>query len=63
VLGAADASFRAVGTPLAGLRHLADAHERCPRELQRAIGEHAVAAAYQQSTELSTDDVLAFGEE
>jgi non-specific serine/threonine protein kinase len=63
LLGAADASFRAVGTMLAGLRHVADPHERRLRELRSALGEDAVAAAYQQGSELNTDDVLAFGTE
>jgi ATP/maltotriose-dependent transcriptional regulator MalT len=63
LLGAADASFRAVGTMLAGLRHVADPHERRLHELRNALGEDAVAAAYQQGSELNTDDVLAFGTE
>ncbi|MGN9843915.1 LuxR C-terminal-related transcriptional regulator [Nonomuraea sp. H19] len=59
-LGAAHVVWRSIGTSLSGLRHLADAHDRCESELRRHLGDETFEAAFIRGSEFTLEQAAAY---
>ncbi|MBP2328569.1 putative ATPase [Kibdelosporangium banguiense] len=58
LLGTARKVWKSVGTPMAGLTHLAPSHAQCVKRARRALGNEKFAAAFHKGTRLTLDEVI-----
>jgi predicted ATPase/DNA-binding CsgD family transcriptional regulator len=60
LLGAAEALWTEIGTPITSFLHLVGSHEACERDLRAALGDTMFADAFQHGRTLSYENVLAY---
>ena len=60
LLGAADALFTDVGTPITSSGHLVGHHDACERQIRDALGDAAFADAFHHGQALTYDDAIAY---
>lgn len=60
LLGAADALWTEIGTPITSSLHLVGSHHACEREARTALGDAKFTDAFQHGRTLSYENVLAY---
>ncbi len=60
LLGAAEMAWRLVGVQLAGLLHLASAHDRCEKDLRASLGERSFTANFDQGVDLNLGEAVTY---
>jgi len=60
LLGAANALWRDIGSPIAAARHLVGFHHACERQIRDALGNAAYTDAYHHGHVLTSEDAIAY---